>query len=70
MLIWINSQIACILKRVSTFLKSFLSSISPILLLKFQIRDRVGPPAGREIFQVEALELEETVEVAKTRRCC
>ena len=47
------------------FVKYFPHSSS-----KFQIRDRVGPPAGREIFQVEALELEETVEVAKTRRCC
>ena len=37
---------------------------------QFQIRERVGPPARRESFQIEELELEETVEVGRTKRCC
>ena len=32
--------------------------------------EQVGPPAGRESFQLEELELEETQEVASRKRCC
>ena len=32
--------------------------------------EQVGPPAGRESFQLEELELEETQEVATRKRCC
>jgi len=39
-------------------------------LLAQEIREQVGPPAGRESFQLEELELEETQEVASRKRCC
>ena len=51
------------------FLFRLNTCILDFIFFVFHI-EQVGPPAGRESFQLEELELEETQEVASRKRCC
>jgi len=58
------------ISHVETSARSSANVEEAFHLLAQEIREQVGPPAGRESFQLEELELEETREVASRKRCC
>jgi len=58
------------ISHVETSARSSANVEEAFHLLAQEIREQVGPPAGRESFQLEELELEETQEVASRKRCC